>query len=111
MDHITELELCEPLPFIFGDNGHLGVTDGTSMWIVVVTCEAMRATAKPPESSLKRLARYSDLYRSMAEAAIERQEDSDGKVWIFEKDIVERLATKKAVTKPRTDGTLSVLGH
>jgi hypothetical protein len=90
METFKEIELCEPSPFVFGENGHLGVTDGTSVWIVVVTCEAMRATATPPEASLERLVRYAGLYRDMAEATINRHEDQNGKVWIFEKDILAR---------------------
>jgi hypothetical protein len=96
MDNIVEIELCEPAPFLFGENGHLGVTDGTSVWIVVVTREAMIATADPPEASLKRLARYADLYRDMAEAMLTRGEAQDGKIWIFEKDIIARRSPRRS---------------
>jgi hypothetical protein len=48
METFREIELCEAAPFMFGENRHLGVTDGASVWIVVVTCEAMGATATPP---------------------------------------------------------------
>ncbi|WP_280949660.1 hypothetical protein [Pseudorhizobium pelagicum] len=34
----VDLVLCEPAPFLFGANGHFSVTDGSSVWIVVVTC-------------------------------------------------------------------------
>ncbi len=61
MGDSIELELCEPAPFMFGDNGHLGVTDGERVWIVVVTCEALRATAQPPEATVNRLRRYAEL--------------------------------------------------
>jgi hypothetical protein len=85
---LIELELCQPTPFLFGENGHLAVTDGETVWIVVVTEEAMKATANPPDVSLKRLARYARYYRDMAAAAIQRGEDQNGKVWIFEKDVL-----------------------
>jgi hypothetical protein len=85
---LIELELCEPRPFIFGENGHLAVTDGETVWIVIVTQEAMMATANPPDASLKRLARYARHYRDMAAAAIRRGEDYNGKVWILEKDVL-----------------------
>ena len=82
-----EVELCEPSPFIFGENGHLAVTDGETVWIVVVTEEAMKATADPPAASLKRLARYANFYRDIAAAALARGEDGDGKIWIRERDV------------------------
>lgn len=99
MDHVHEIELCAPAPFLFGENGHLGVTDGTSVWIVVVTREAMIATADPPEASLKRLARYADLYRDMAEGKLAGGEGHEGKLWIFEKDILARRS--RQVLGPR----------
>jgi hypothetical protein len=85
-----EIELCEPQPFIFGANGHLGVTDGSTVWIVVVTEEAMHATSRAAEASLQTLVRHAALYREMAEALIARGRDQDGKVWIFEGDVAER---------------------
>jgi predicted patatin/cPLA2 family phospholipase len=88
MEVHVDVELCEPAPFIYGDNGQLAVTDGANMWLVIVTEEAMNATASPPEASLKRLVRYAELYRGLAEAIIARGEGYDGKVWIFEKDVV-----------------------
>ncbi|MCQ1839225.1 hypothetical protein [Neorhizobium galegae] len=106
MDHIVDLELCEPTPFMFGDNGHLGVTDGQSVWIVVVTCEALRATAFPPEASVKRLSRYADVYRDMAEGMIARREDVDGKVWIFEKNILAKRAVRSASPATRRSTSL-----
>ena len=102
MDHVHEIELCEPAPFLFGENGHLGVTDGTSVWIVVVTREAMMATADPAEASLKRLARYADLYRDMAETMLARGEGQDGKLWIFEKDVIARRSTHRNVSSRAT---------
>jgi hypothetical protein len=94
----VELVLCEPAPFIFGANGHLSVTDGSSVWIVVVTCEAMRATASPPEASLNRLLVFADLYVSMAEGAMARGADEDGKIWIFERDILARRPAAAAAS-------------
>ena len=91
---LIELELCKPAPIIFGENGHLAVTDGKTVWIVVVTQEAMKATANPPDASLKRLARYARYYRDMAAAAIQRGEDQNGKVWIFEKDVLASPARR-----------------
>ncbi|MFN7093055.1 MAG: hypothetical protein ACK4P4_21195 [Allorhizobium sp.] len=106
MQDPVELVLCEPTPFIFGVNGHLRVSDGSSVWVVVVTCEAMRATALPPEASLSRLVRYADLYVEMAEGAVARGEDDGGKIWIFERNILARRAPTPAsgpkATRPRT---------
>jgi hypothetical protein len=45
MDDQSEFELCEPAPFIYYENGQIAVTDGSSVWLVIVTCEAMKATA------------------------------------------------------------------
>ncbi|WP_029620655.1 hypothetical protein [Pseudorhizobium marinum] len=86
----VDLVLCEPAPFLFGVNGHFTVTDGSSVWIVVVTCEAMRATASPPEASLSRLVQFADNYLDMAERALSRGEDQDGKIWIFERHVLSR---------------------
>jgi hypothetical protein len=97
MHESVELVMCEPAPFIYGVNGHIGVTDGSSVWIIVVTCEAMRATAAPPEASLKRLLRFADLYVDMAEAALTRGEDEDGKIWICERDVLARLSAASAI--------------
>jgi hypothetical protein len=83
-----EFELCEPSPFLYHENGQLAITDGAAVWMVVVTCEAMMATAHPPEKSLRRLVRYADLYRDLAAAAIQRGEASDGKVWVREADVM-----------------------
>lgn len=79
-----EIEICEPSPFIYYENGQIAVTDGVCVWLVIVTCEAIRATAPPPEKSLRRLVRFADYYRDMAAAAIHRGEDIDGKVWVTE---------------------------
>jgi hypothetical protein len=79
-----DIELCEPAPFIYYENGQIAVTDGASVWLVIVTCEAMNATATPPEKSLRRLVQYAPFYRDLAAAAIERGEDVDGKVWVTE---------------------------
>jgi hypothetical protein len=84
MDDVMELELCEPAPFIYYENGQIAVTDGASVWLVIVTCEAMKATARPPEKSLRRLVRYAEYYRDLAVTAIGRGEDIDGKVWVTE---------------------------
>jgi hypothetical protein len=84
MDKVIELELCQPEPFIFYENGQIAVTDGASVWLVIVTCEAMKATAAPPEKSLRRLIRYAGYYRDLATTAIGRGEDVDGKVWVTE---------------------------
>lgn len=84
MDNVMELELCQPAPFIYYENGQITVTDGASVWLVIVTCEAMKATAPPPEKSLRRLVRYAGYYRDLAAIAISRGEDVDGKVWVTE---------------------------
>lgn len=83
-----EVELCEPAPFLYYENGQIAVTDGTSVWLVIVTCEAMMATAQPPEKSLRRLVRYADYYRDLAAAAIRGGDGIDGKVWITEGDVL-----------------------
>lgn len=77
-----ELELCQPAPFIYYENGQIAVTNGASVWLVIVTCEAMKATAHPPEKSLRRLVRYAEYYRDLAATAIGQGEDFDGKVWV-----------------------------
>jgi hypothetical protein len=88
MDDQSEFELCEPAPFIYYENGQIAVTDGSSVWLVIVTCEAMKATAPPPEKSLKRLVRYAEFYCGLAAAAIIRGDDVDGKVWVREADVL-----------------------
>jgi hypothetical protein len=88
MQEETEIRLCEPAPFIYFENGQIAVTDGSSVWLVIVTCEAMKATAPPPEKSLRRLVRYAEFYRDLAAASIRRGEDVDGKVWVRESDVI-----------------------
>lgn len=78
----TDITLCEPAPFLYHENGQIAVTDGSTVWLVIVTCEAIKATASPPEKSLRRLIRYAEYYRDLAAAAIARGEDVDGKVWV-----------------------------
>ncbi|MCQ1855369.1 hypothetical protein [Neorhizobium galegae] len=92
MDDQRDFEICEPAPFIYFENGQIAVTDRTSVWLVIVTCEAMKATAAPPEKSLKRLLRYSEFYAGLAAAAILRGEDIDGKVWVREADVLVAAA-------------------
>jgi hypothetical protein len=96
MSDEREVMLCEPAPFLFYENGQLGVTDGCSVWIVIVTREAMAATASPPETSVRRLVRYAEYYRDLAAAAIDRGEDVDGKVWITEATVlsVPRISSR-----------------
>jgi len=72
---------------IFEDR-RIAVTDGYSVWLVIVTCEAMKATAPPPEKTLRRLVRYAEFYRDLAATIIRRCEDVDGKVWVRESDVV-----------------------
>ncbi|SFB62435.1 hypothetical protein SAMN03159496_06019 [Rhizobium sp. NFR07] len=88
MEEEAEIRLCEPAPFIYFENGQIAVTDGSSVWLVIVTCEAMKATASPPEKSLRRLVRYAGFYRDVAAAQIRRGEDVDGKVWVRERDVL-----------------------
>jgi len=99
MENSRDIRLCEPAPFIYFENGQLAVTDGATVWMVIVTCEAMKATAPPPEKSLRRLVRYAEFYRDLAASVIRRGDDDDGKVWIRESDV---LAAKRApaLTKP-----------
>lgn len=83
-----ELELCEPVPFLYYENGQIAVTDGTSVWLVIVTSEALKATANPPENSLRRLVRYAEYYRDLAAASMRKADGIDGKVWITEADVL-----------------------
>jgi hypothetical protein len=98
----TEITLCEPAPFLYHENGQIAVTDGSTVWLVIVTCEAIKATASPPEKTLRRLIRYAEFYRDLAAAAIVRGEDVDGKVWITEAAVI--------ASKSRAFKSLSGLG-
>ncbi|MDR7147708.1 hypothetical protein [Rhizobium sp. BE258] len=69
----------------------MAVTDGESVWLVIITCEAIKATASPPEMSLRRLVRFAEYYRDLAAAAIRRGEDIDGKVWVTEATVLSRM--------------------
>jgi hypothetical protein len=88
-----EIQLCEPAPFLYFENGQMAVTDGASVWLVIVTCEAMKATVRPPEMSLRRLVRFAEYYRDLAAAAIRRGEDIDGKVWVTEATVLSSPPT------------------
>lgn len=96
----TEIHLCEPTPFIYFENGQIAVTDGSSVWMVIVTCEAMKATATPPEKSLRRLVRYAEFYRDLAAASIRRGDDIDGKVWVRESDVLAVRASRGGIAQP-----------
>jgi hypothetical protein len=87
IDH-PEITLCEPAPFLYHENGQIAVTDGSQVWLVIVTCEAIRAAANPPEMSLRRLARFAKFFTDLAAAAISRGEDIGGKVFISESDVL-----------------------
>lgn len=93
-----EIQLCEPAPFLYFENGQMAVTDGASVWLVIVTCEAIKVTASPPEMSLRRLIRFAEYYRDLAAAAIRRGEGRDGKVCVTEATVL---------SSPRTFGLLS----
>lgn len=99
MQEETEIRLCEPAPFIYFENGQIAVTDGSSVWLVIVTCEAMKATAAPPEKSLRRLIRYAEFYRDLAATGIRRGEDVDGKVWVRESDVLAARASRRAIAQ------------
>jgi hypothetical protein len=103
MTEAKDYDLCEPAPFIYHENGQLAITDGSSVWMVIVTCEAMKATATPPVKSLYRLVRYAEFYRDLAAAAIERGEAIDNKVWVQEADI---LAAKSLGYHPPRTGPM-----
>jgi len=92
MNDQQELDLCEPPPFIFLDDGHLSMTDGRMVWLVVISPEAMTLTASPAKSALERLVRHAGFYKDLAAAAIRRSEDRDGKVWINAADILSARA-------------------
>jgi hypothetical protein len=70
MSNDGETQLCEPAPFLYFENGQIAVTDGASVWRVVVTCEPIKATAFPTEMSLRRLVRFAEYYLDLAAAAI-----------------------------------------
>lgn len=97
MSDPREIKLCEPAAFIYFENGQIAVTDGSSVWLVIVTCEAIKATAFPPEKSVRRLVRYAEFYRDLAAAAIRRGEDVDGKVWVRESDVLAAKGARKTV--------------
>lgn len=99
MQQETELHLCEPAPFIYFENGQIAITDGSSVWLVIVTCEAMKATALPPEKSLRRLIRYAEFYRDLAAASIQRGEDVDGKVWVRESDVLTARTSRGVIAQ------------
>jgi hypothetical protein len=102
MTVVKEYDLCEPAPFVYYENGQLAITDGSSVWMVIVTCEAMKATANPPVKNLYRLVRYAEFYRDLAVAAIERGEATDNKVWVHEADV---LAAKSFGFHPAQAGS------
>lgn len=90
----ADIELCEPAPFIYYENGQLAVTDGAAVWLVIVTCEAMKATNPSPEEPIRLLTRYAELYRDLAASAIRRGDDVDGKVWITEAMVRSSVLTR-----------------
>ena len=45
MSNDGEIQLCEPAPFLYFENGEMAMTDGASVRLVIVTCEAIKATA------------------------------------------------------------------
>ena len=110
MGNPVHLHICYPAPSIFGENGLFHVSDGDAKWKVVVTEEAMEATAFPPDASRKRLVRYIEFYRAIAQAAIARNADCNGMVMIFEKDI---LSAGHAVVMPADQASdhLRVAAH
>jgi hypothetical protein len=93
MSNDGEIQLCEPAPFLYFENGQMAVTDGASVWLVIVTCEAIKATASPPEMSPRRLVRFAEYYRDLAAAAIRGGKDIDGKVWVTEATVLSSPPT------------------
>jgi hypothetical protein len=110
MDNLGEIKLCEPAPFIYYENGQLAVTDGSTVWMVIVTCEALKATASPPVKTLYRLVRYAEFYRDLAAAAIERGEAVDNKVLIRESDVLAAKAGHSVVQSRGGRGAGEPLG-
>lgn len=43
MDDFRDFELCEPAPFLFSDDGHVAITDGNNVWMVIVTSPQQRS--------------------------------------------------------------------
>ncbi len=89
MSNDGEIQLCEPAPFLYFENGQMAVTDGASVWLVIVTCGAIKATASPPEMSLRRLVRFAEYYCDLAPVAIRRGEGIHGKVWVTEATVLD----------------------
>jgi hypothetical protein len=105
-----EIQICEPAPFLYFDNGQMAVTDGASVWLVIVTCEAIKATMRPPEMSLRRLVRFAEYYRDLAAAAIRRGEDIDGKVWVTEAMVLCSPRTFGVPNEPISSGRRPLSG-
>ncbi len=110
MSNDGEIQLCEPAPFLYFENGQMAVTDGASVWLVIVTCEAIKATASPPEMSLRRLIRFAEYYRDLAAAAFRRGEDIDGKVWVTEAMVLSSPRTLGVHSGPISSRRHSPLG-
>jgi hypothetical protein len=89
------ITLCEPAPLLYHENGQIAVTDGSRVWLVIVTCEAIRAAANPPEMSLRRLTLYAEFFTDLAAAVISRGEDIGGKVFISESDVISAKASQR----------------
>ena len=88
MDDFRDFELCEPAPFLFSDNGHVAITDGNNVWMVIVEHDAMTATSGSTETSHRQLVRHAEFYRDLASAAISRGDDEDGKVRVQKADVL-----------------------
>jgi len=55
---------------------------------VIVTCEAIRAIANPPEMSLRRMTLNANFLAGLAAAAISRGEDIGGTVFVSESAVL-----------------------
>lgn len=94
----TEITLCEPAPFLFHENGQIAVTDGSTVWLVIVTCEAIKATAENSSTA-------DPVCRVLPRPGCSRDrqgEDVDGKVWVTEATVMS--------SKPRAMNLPSGLG-
>jgi len=104
-----DIELCEPAPFIYYENGQLAVTDGAAVWLVIVTHEALKATRPSLDDPLRCLTRHAELYRDLAAAAIRHRNYVDGKVWVTEAMVHAALSTAHAA--PRSQHASKNIDH
>jgi hypothetical protein len=81
------------LPTIVGENGHIPMSEGDTDWTVIVTREALEASASPPVADLDRLTQYLDVYTEIAGNKHAAGKDSDHRrIWVMEEDVAVWVA-------------------